>query len=385
MPEEISTEQEELINELTSNPVKFIKDGGIQKLIDTKIEFKHLRGIVCRIYDINESQLQELSNANTGRLGEMNRKATDQRMTLFNKKVDNQKNGRKYYRIYAEGDSWFQFPKFINDIIDHLNDRDDFLIVGDAYGGDWITNIIYEEQYIAGLSTYMPEIFLISGGGNDLVGSHRLAVMVDKKSNMDDSPEILKKYTNIDQITSTILSTQEKQMIMEAQKYLNKEFYALLAVFELQYTKMFNNLYKPDSKHKNIISITQGYDYPIPSPKRRFSFSSPLQPLINKFLDTGNWLYTPLMTKGILDEYAHRSIMFAMIFEFNEMLSSFAKNKDYKVFHVDSRGLTKNIDDWYDELHLKEPFFGKVAKAFDYIIRNHQSLGDRRIIRTKEL
>jgi hypothetical protein len=385
MTEAITTEQEELIKELTSNPVKFTQEGGIQKLIDEKIEFNHLRGIVCRIYDVNETQLQELSNANTGKLGEMNRKATDERMTLFNKKVDSQKNGKKYYRIYAEGDSWFQFPKYIHDIIDHLNDKDDFLIVADAYGGDWITNIIYEEQYIAGLSTYMPEIFLISGGGNDLVGSHRLAVMVDKKSNLDGSAEQLKKYTNIDQINSNILSTPEKQMIMEAQKYLNKEFYALLAVFELQYTKMFNNLYNEESKHKNIISITQGYDYPIPSPKRRFSFSSPLQPLINKFLDSGNWLYTPLMAKGILDEYAQRSIMFALIYEFNEMLSSFAKNSEYKVFHVDSRGLTKNIDDWYDELHLKEPFFGKVAKAYEYIIRNHQSLNTNRIIRTKDL
>ncbi len=373
-----------LINRLMEDPVKFLRENGINEMIQAKIDFNQLRGMVCRIYDINETQLQELSNANTGKLGDMNRAATDDRMKLFNKKVDNQKNGKKYYRIYAEGDSWFQFPRFIHDIIDHLNDNDDFLIVADAYGGDWITNIIYEEQYIAGLSTYMPEIFLISGGGNDLVGSHRLAVMVDKESNIE-SAGLTKKYTSIDQITSSILTTQEKQMIIEGQKYINKEFYALLAVFELQYTKMFNNLYKDGSKHKNLITITQGYDYPIPSPKRRFSIYSPLQPLVNKFLDTGNWLYTPLMAKGILDENVQRSILFTMIFEFNEMLSSFAKNDNYKVFHVDSRGLTTSIDDWYDGLHLKKPFFGKVAKAYEFIIRNHQSLGDRKVIRTRDL
>lgn len=37
MPEEITTDQKELIKELTSNPVNFTKDGGKQKLIDKQI------------------------------------------------------------------------------------------------------------------------------------------------------------------------------------------------------------------------------------------------------------------------------------------------------------------------------------------------------------
>lgn len=380
MSEVLKDKQQKLIDRLMDDPILFVKENGIDEMIKAEFDFTHLRSMVCRIYDLNESQLLEMSNANGGTLGKMNKKDTDARMKLYKKKVDRQKSGKQYYRIYAEGDSWFQFPRFLKDIIDWLNDHDDFLIASEAYGGDWITNIVYEEQYVQGLSTYPPDFFLISGGGNDLVGNHRLGVMVDKQAKIN-----TKKYSSVDQINSSILSTSEKQMIIKAQDHLNKEFYALLAVFQLQYTVLFNKLYGTKSKHKEIVTITQGYDYPIPSPKRRGSLKTPLQPLINSFLDTGNWLFTPLMIKGILDEYTQRSIMFTMIFEFNEMLSSFTKVPDYKVFHVDNRGLTQSHDDWYDELHLKRYMYKRVANAYEYIIRNHRSLGDRRIIRTKDL
>lgn len=380
MAVELTEEQEKLVKFLMTDPINFLKQDGINDMIKLKFDFNHLRSMVCRIYDINENQLHELSNANTGRLGKMNRKASEERMKLYKKKVDRQKVGKKYYRIYSEGDSWFQFPKFLKDVIDWLNDHDDFLVMCEAYGGDWITNIVYEEQYVQGLTTYPPDFFLISGGGNDLVGNHRLGVMVDKVAKIKEH-----KYSSLEQINSPILSHEEKEMILHAQQHLNKEFYALLAVFQLQYTVLFNKIYDDDCKHKNVITITQGYDYPIPSPKRRISLRTPLQPLVNTFLDSGNWLYTPLMIKGILDEYTQRSIMFTMIFEFNEMLSSFTKIEKYKVYHVDSRGLTTSHDDWYDELHLKSHVFKRVAKTYEYIIRNHETLGDRRIIRTREV
>ncbi len=374
----VTSEQQRLINELLSDPVHFVQDGGIQDLISVGIDYKHLRGMICRIYDINEDRLHEISNANKGTLGKLNRKSTKNRNKLYEKKIDKQELGKKYYRLYVEGDSWFQFPRFMKDIIDWLNDHDDFLIKSDAYGGDWITNIIYEGQYIEGLTTYPPDAFLISGGGNDLVGDHRLAVMVSKESRIK-----TKKYNSLGEINSPILNDKEKQMILDAQKHLNKEFYALLAVFELQYSLMFGQLYAEKSKFSEMITITQGYDYPVPSPKRRVSFRTPLQPLVNSVLDTGNWLYTPLKIKGIIDEYAQRSIMFAMIFEFNEMLSGFSKKYE-KIFHVDSRGLTSGQKDWYDELHLKKSYYKRVAKAYEHIIRNYESIGDNRIVRSKD-
>ena len=353
-----------LFETLLKNPLDFEANDGIRKILESEINFNDLRILIKRIYDINESQLKENSNANSGTLGILNRRSSHKRFKKFCSKIDKQTSGNKFFKIYAEGDSWFQFPVFIKDIIDWLNERKDFIIYSDAYGGDWITNILYEEQYIAGLSTYAPDIFLISGGGNDLLGNHRLSIMVDTNRNCV-------KYRNTDQINSNIISIGEKKMILRSQDFITKEFYALLIVFKLQYSLLFNKLYYKFSKHKNIICITQGYDYAIPSHKLRFN--SFIQPFLNKFLDSGNWLFTPFMIKGIIDSELQKAIAFTMIYEFNEMLISLSENYS-NVFHVDCRGVATNDKHWFDELHLVKKRYKIVAKAYDHIIRNHVSL-----------
>ena len=83
--------------------------------------------------------------------------------------------------ILAEGDSWFQFPICVKDIIDWLIKEDNFAVYCIAAGGDWIANIIYEEKYIEELSVHALDVFLMSGGGNDMVGGNKLAVMVSPK------------------------------------------------------------------------------------------------------------------------------------------------------------------------------------------------------------
>ena len=369
-----------LIDELLDDPLKYNTKDEIDQIIQSGISYSHLREMVKRIYDINEEQLKQTSNANTGKLGKLNKKSTSKRYKKFSNKVDHQLKSGKYYRIYAEGDSWFQFPVFVNDIIDWLNKNEDFLIYSEAYGGDWITNILYEQQYIPALSTYSPQIFLISGGGNDLVGSHRLAIMVDKNSNYRS------KYSGTNEILSNsnyVFRDGDKDKILNSQSFLNKEFYAILLVFRLQYTLLFNDIYHPENKHNKVISITQGYDFPIPSPLRRWSLRYPLQHYINKKLDSGNWLYTPLMLKGIINKTDQESILLTMIYEFNEMMSNFA-NYYEKVYHVDNRGITESIEDWYDELHLKSHFFKSVADAYEKIIREHEKLNTK-IIRSKML
>jgi hypothetical protein len=111
---------------------------------------------------------------------------------------------------------------------------------------------------------------------------------------------------------------------------------------------------------------------------------TPLQPLVNAFLDNGNWLYTPLMMKGILDPGMQQSIMFTMIYEFNEMLASFAHKYD-KVYHVDNRGLARDKNDWFDELHYKSHIYRSVADTYDQIIRNAKQGRVKKIVRSSEI
>lgn len=368
--------REELINELLHNPLSFNRNM-MDDLIRQEINFKDIRECIRRIYDLSESQLEETSNANEGTMGKLNRKSTAKRIKRFNKKIKKLKHGDSYKIIYAEGDSWFQFPVFIKDIIDWLNDNEKYIVYSDAYGGDWITNIIYESQYVSALSVLRPGYFLISGGGNDMVGNNRLAIMVQKNYGKP-------KYSDISQITDHNLSESQKGMIMDAQSHITKEFYAFLLAIKAQYILLFNSIYHPDSPHKEIISITQGYDYAIPSFKKSFSFMYPLKFLVNRIIDSGCWLIRPLKIKGIHEEDLQRALLLTFIYEFNQVFIELATAYGFdKVYHVDCRDLARRPEDWYDELHYKSNKFKVVARAYSHIIENHGTCP--KVIRAAEI
>ena len=113
--------------------------------------------------------------------------------------------------------------------------------------------------------------------------------------------------------------------------------------------------------------IVHGYDYAIPSFKKRFSLKNVCQYPLNKLIDTGKWLARPLSIKGITDPETQRKIVKFMIFEFNEMLKTVADEFD-NVYHLDCRSIAPNHDDWFDELHLKPHNFRKVAGVYSKLI-----------------
>lgn len=330
---------------------------------DTDKAFNDLRECIRRIYDLNEARLKDTSNANQGLMGVLNKWSTWRRKRRYFKRTINQKNGVKYKRIYAEGDSWFQFPLFIRDIIDWLNDNKSYLIFTDAYAGDWITNILYEGQYIEALSIHDPQIFLISGGGNDLVGSNRLAVMVSGQGNQKP------KYTSENLPGNLHLNEEELTLFLKSQHYITKDFYSFMWVLKAQYALLFKQLYTTSSKHCELKCITHGYAYPYPRRSMNFSLVNLLQPLVNRLVGSGKWLFTPLMIKGITDKQLQRGIMIAMIYEFNRTFIDLANDPDFpNVYHIDCRGIPKNQTDWYDELHLKSQGFRKVAELYRRVI-----------------
>jgi len=356
--------KDELINEVLHKPLLF-NQHMFDELINKGLNFLDVRDCIRRIYDLSEGQLKETSNANIGLLGKLNRRSNKKREKLFYRKVSRQKTDVPYKFIYAEGDSWFQFPFFIADIIDWLKKKDDYILYNEASGGDWLTNIIYEGQYIPALSTYKPHFFLISGGGNDLVGNNRLAMMIQMNNNQP-------KYNDSSDLQDPFLTDYQVELIIKAQPHITKEFYAFIWMMKAQYTILFSKLYSSSSTQKDLVSITQGYDYAIPGNRINFSFRYPLQPMINYFLDNGQWLFRPMMIRGILDRDLQKALVMAFIYEFNQMFTSIAHDSRFeKVFHIDCRGVAEKSGDWYDELHYKSHVFKKVAKAYEYIIENH--------------
>ena len=355
--------KKDLINELLHNPLNF-SGQMLDELISKGLDFNDLRDCIRRIYDLSESQLAGTSNANEGMMGRLNRFSTGRRMKKFSRKIERLGEGDDYTIIYAEGDSWFQFPVFISDIIDWLNRNKNYLIYSDAAGGDWITNIIYESQYVSSLSLLRPGFFLISGGGNDLVGSNRLAIMVSKEFTTP-------KYSESFPINDPSLSEAQKEMIMKAQSHITKEFYAFLLTIKAQYLLLFRRLYSRESTRKDIICITQGYDYAIPGLKPERPLLNPVQLFVNWVLDNGCWLLRPLKMRGIFDEGLQTALVMTFIYEFNQVFISLATEYGFEnVYHIDCRDLALSPGDWFDELHYKSSIYKIVARAYEYIIKN---------------
>lgn len=365
------TSKNKLIDKLLHAPLKFNENDfkafiNLYKKGDKlKVDkaFKDLRYCIRKVYDINESRLLETSNANEGLMGKFNKKSTKKRKKKYIKRVQRQKKGERYIKIYSEGDSWFQFPVCVRDITDWLIKKNkDFLLYSDAYAGDWITNIIYEGQYVEGLSKYDPDVFLISGGGNDMVGAHRLAIMVNGKGNQT------KKYSSATDLEEFNLEDEIRDKILSAQQYITKEFYSFLWIIKIQYYILFTELYSGKSKFSDLITITQGYAYPFPHKGIRFSLRYPLRPLINWFAGTGKWLYQPLMIKGILDKKLQEAILTALIFDFNNAMIQVVNDFD-NVYHIDNRDIGRDKKEWYDELHLKSHVYEEVAEKYVDLIR----------------
>jgi hypothetical protein len=313
------------------------------------VTFDDLRGNIRHIYDMNESSLRTESDAMMGGLAWLNRQKQQLRKQKFFSRIRDGKRTKDYKIIVAEGDSWFCFPFYVKDINEWLIEDKNINLYSIAAAGDWLTNIIYEGKYVEELSLIEPDVFLISGGGNDFCGSYRLSFMIN---------------TNVDE-------TKEGDDLIEV--CVSGAFDAFIWTLQTQYWILLSSL-KKAKKLKELKVITQGYDYIIPFPKLRRG-PDVLQWIINKSTATGDWLRTPLMLKGLLKIESHVAVMAHFINRVNEMFIKLANYEEqpgvYKfpnLYHVDCRGVAGGFDGWFDEIHLKSHKFKIVAEAYKHLI-----------------
>ena len=355
-----------LLEKLIKHPLNF-DDLDFKQLTDpaTGLTFDDLRSALKRVYNINESALRTESDATTGPMGWFNRYMTRRRQRAYFAKINAGFVGKDGHKVLvAEGDSWFQFVG--KDVINWLDDYKKYAIYSMSYAGDWLANIIFEEKYVEELSIHKPSAFLVSGGGNDLVGGNRLAIMTCLKPH----EFIPLKRTNRQELLDAGCIQQQADDIMAVQPHILPEFHAFILILKCQYYLLFSSLRKAADLQKMAI-ITQGYDYAIPHAGVRFDWRLPLQPIVNRLIGSGKWMSQPLMIRGINDKRLQRSIIMAMIFELNEMFLSLAKREEFPyLYHIDSRGNAKDSE-WFDELHLKPKAFRRVARAYRHCLTNH--------------
>jgi len=339
-----------------------------EELIDTT----DLRRLMLRIFDQNEDF--KFDNANTGYLNLLNNFSQGRRNRKFFKTI---RVNPSVKRIVAEGDSWFEHP-IVDDVIDWLNKlgKGQYVIYSLARGGDFLTNILEEREYITELSLYRPEVFLLSAGGIELVNGRRVALMIDRESNY-----VTEEYQQTHPLIRDVLvrgDLNEDQQIMfqRGLSFLTKEHFVLLAVLELSYKYLIKQLRK---KFADLTIITHGYDYTVPSFQKG---PGVLKYLINLIGGNGHHFKEPMLIRGVTDEQDQRSICFAMIHLFNEVMIKIATDSIFgsNVYHIDCRGYAQDSD-WHDELHLKPRSIKPVAETYLEAI-NHGSQ-DRKVFKVR--
>jgi hypothetical protein len=330
-----------------------------------------------RIFDLNV--VPDESGAEQGLIGEMNR---DERKARLDEYLDALRDRKCANRVIlvAEGDSWFQFPgrrlsvfglwrihvDAVKDILDHLIAGGRYCVHSLAAGGDWLIQMLRAEDYVEPLSQIEPDVFLFSGGGNDLLGEGRIANMTLHKRRVEPLSDRHRQL-----LEARIAAIAKRDTVFDRTMYeagvgfLAKEFISFLNLILLQYFIFFSNL--AHSKLASMVIVTHGYDFAVPTRRSTARLVS-LRRLVNRLMRSGKWLWLPLEQKRLNDD-EKRAVVYAMITEFNELLVSLAESKNFPyLYHVDNRGIARSDKDWYDEIHLTSEAFRRSASLFDVCI-----------------
>jgi metacaspase-1 len=214
--------------------------------------------------------------------------------------------------IVSEGDSWFQFPILLEDVIDHL--LESYAIKSLDAAGDTLTDIIGQNEFASAIEEVGASVFLMSAGGNDLVANGALASHL-----------------------------REFDSSLSASGHLLSSFDDLIQSAVATYDGIFRRL---EQNFPQLHTICHGYDYPIPNSER--------------------WLGEPMTTRGITAPAFQKLIAHEMMDRFNVALAQTAAHF-HNVTYIDCRR-TVGDERWHDELHPDDSGFADVAARFQAVI-----------------
>ena len=212
--------------------------------------------------------------------------------------------------IAEEGDSWFQYPVRLHDVIDVLMEK--YAVLSYSAAGDTLDNMAAKKQYLKALKSSQAPILLLSAGGNDLVAGGNLEKHLLRPTSNPSDPAA----------------------------YLASSFDALLMRAIGKYEQIFRDI---SSAYPDVSVVCHGYDYVVPN--------------------EGRWIGAPMDAAGIKDPELQKSIAGVMVDRFNDYLSVAAARYS-KVEYIDLRN-TVDEDGWYDELHPLNLGYRAVADRID--------------------
>lgn len=239
----------------------------------------------------------------------------------------------------SEGDSWFQFPFLIEDVIDHLSK--DFNILSLGAAGDTAANMVTSRpgrrrrEYLKTLLDYKDKVdgFLFSAAGNDIIGEDEetgdpvlLGILRDFNGNIED-----------------------------VEGHINRAEFALrLGTLKAAYERVISDI-RAVPEFAKLPIFFHGYDYVFP-----YRWEGDMRD--PSWADKDEWLGKPLSDRAIPVSLG-REIIKRLLDELYTMLEALAAD-DPNIIVVDCRGRMSALTDWADEIHGTSTGFKKVAAVF---------------------
>lgn len=214
--------------------------------------------------------------------------------------------------IAAEGDSWFQYPILLKDVIDCVFEH--YAVFCRSEAGDTLDNMVKEKEYLDALERTGGRLLLLSGGGNDLVAGGELA-----RHLRDFDPSLTPS------------------------QYLLPSFNGVLDAAIANIELIVRDVGRAFS---GAAVICHGYDYVIPA--------------------NGKWLGKPMKSRSITDKKLQKDIADIMVDQLNIRLHTLA-NQSPRLCYVDCRGVVG--DRWHDELHPTNAGYADVATRIEAEIK----------------
>jgi hypothetical protein len=248
--------------------------------------------------------------------------------------------------LVSEGDSWFQFPVFIEDVIDQLDAS--YAIWSLDAAGDTLKMIAHEAEYLIALRRFRSSVkaFLLSAGGNDVIGEDEFVI----------DGRLVKKPV----ITQIVLPFAPER---PAKAYLdNERYHDRLRFVENTIGTLFERV---SSEFPDLPIICHGYDWAIPA-----RVDDPRGDQL--WCKVDEWLGGPFRRDlQIQDSGLQREIIRLMIDDLNAAMKRLcgANNSGGRfrnAWHVDVRGVVGS--QWKDEVHPTNAGYRLVAQSFRDVI-----------------
>lgn len=359
----------ELINTLKCYPLRFSLSNAktlTEAIRDGRLKDGIIRKTAVEVLDLSPKGIFR-STAASGIVGYINQRVRAKRQDRFWDRIQSgfRENESNIVAV-AEGDSWFEHP-LLHDIIDHINREKHIAVFSLAYAADWLDNILYQGEYVDMLSVIKPDVFLVSGGGNDLLGDKKIGIMcqgIDPKrveKNIQEHTRYVYTDTIPERYREGLEDNDDAEAIRDGVKYLTKEFFGFLNIMQWQYYFLFSSI---RSKYQDMPIITQSYDFARPqaSIERPPQLAYWFQWLVNTLQQSGKWIETAMRTANITDTNQMRNAIKAMLYLFKQMVIETSAPFSY-IYHIDSQGLCRETE-WFDEIHIKSHKFLRVGKTY---------------------